>query len=292
VTIRAVRSAAALAVLLVLAACARADGGSADPPATAPPYGPDDLVLQVAYTGGFVTPEMLAGRLPLLSVYGDGRVITEGPVAAIYPGPALPNLQVQQIDAADVQALVDRALDAGVGDPADLGTPGIADAAATRFRVSTGLETLTTEVYALAEAGEDDGLLTPDQAAARQEMRGLLDALTDLPGTLGADAVSASEPYVPTAVGALVTPYVPPDDAFLDQPDTAWPGPALPGEPLEPQLGLTCVVATGDAATAVLDAARSANSLTPWLSGDGARWSLMLRPLLPEESGCADLPGS
>ena len=290
-TIRAVRTAATLGVLLVLAGCARGNGGASAPSTTPFPYRPDDLVLQVAYTGGFTTPQLLAGRVPLLSVYGDGRVITEGPVPAIHPGPALPNLQVQHIDAAAVQTLVDRALAEGVGDAADFGTPGIADDVTTRFTVSTGLETLTTQVYALASAGDHDSRLSAGQVAARQRMQGLLDALTDLPGTLGTDAMGASGPYLPTAVAAVVTSYVPMDDGPAP-PGAAWPGPPLPGEPLAAPLGVTCVVATGDAATAVLDAAGKANALTPWLSADGARWSLMFRPLLPQESSCTDLKAS
>jgi hypothetical protein len=291
VRIRAVPAVAVLAVLLAVTACAQTDGGTASPPpTTAPASGADDLVLQVAWTGGFVTPQLIAGRLPLLSVYGDGRVITQGPVIAIYPTPALPNLQVQHIDAAAVQALVDRAVDAGVGEDTDFGTPGVADDVTTRFTVSTGLEVLTTDVYALGTS-PDDGMLTADQNAARRRMQDLLDALDDLPGTLGTDAVSDSEAYVPTAVAALVEPYTPADDG-LTQPDATWPGPALPGDPFEPRLGLSCVVATGDAASTVLDAARPANVLTPWLSADGARWSVALRPLLPDESGCTDLRGA
>jgi hypothetical protein len=68
-----------------------------------------------------------------------------------------------------------------------------------------------------------------------------------------------------------------------------WPGPALPGEPIGPLPDLGCVVATGDQATAVIAAARDANVLTPWLSPDDIRWSVTFRPLLPDESGCADL---
>jgi hypothetical protein len=51
------------------------------------------------------------------------------------------------------------------------------------------------------------------------------------------------------------------------------------------------VTATGQAAAAVLAAARSATQLTPWTSTDGRKWSVTFRPLLPGESGCADLPG-
>src|SRR3954447_1347500 len=144
VTTRPVRSAAAIAVLLVLTACASGGNDTEDPPGSAGPYAPDDLVLRAEYTGGYTTPQLLAGRLPLVSVYGDGRVVTEGPVAAIYPGPALPNLQVRRIDAAQVRSLVDRAIDAGVGETGDLGTPPLADAPSTRFTVSTGLETRTS----------------------------------------------------------------------------------------------------------------------------------------------------
>ena len=68
----------------------------------------------------------------------------------------------------------------------------------------------------------------------------------------------------------------------------AWPGPALPGKPSGGLPDTTCVTATGDQAQALLTAAGSANAATPWVTGDG-RWSITFRPLLPDESGCADL---
>jgi hypothetical protein len=281
VTIRAARTAAALAVLLVLAGCARpgtdGDGGGST---TSYPYGPDDLVLQLSWTGGFVTPQLLAGRLPLVSVYGDGRVVTEGPVIAVHPAPALPNLQVREIDRSAVQDLVDRALAAGVGDTADLGVPPVADLPSTRFTVATGLETIQREVYALSVPEDQLSSLTEEQIAARTALRSFADELTGL-------SYETTQPYEFTTLAALVTPYVPPEE--LPQPDLPWPGPALPGEPFEPALGLSCVVATGEDASAVRTAARSANALTPWTAPDGARWSLTFRPLLPHETGCADL---
>jgi hypothetical protein len=51
---------------------------------------------------------------------------------------------------------------------------------------------------------------------------------------------------------------------------------------------MSCVLVAGDAVRPVLDAARDANWATPWLSG-GYRWLVNVRPLLPDESGCADL---
>src|SRR4051794_12951762 len=194
------RSAAALVLLLLLGACARSTSDKGD--GTPYPYAPDQLVLRVAYTGGFVTPQVLASRLPLVSVYGDGRVLTEGPTPAIYPGPALPNVQVSHIEQSAVQDLVDAALDAGVGDPDDLGSPPVADAPSTRITVSTGLETLETEVYALQEAPEDGGGLSADQLAARSK---LVDFLARLNGV----STGESEPYSPTAVAALASTYLP-----------------------------------------------------------------------------------
>jgi hypothetical protein len=156
---------AAAALLLGLAACAER-GGTAGPgaPATASSQAAatEGLVLRVEYTGGLMTPSMLAARLPIVSVYADGRVISEGPVAAIHPGPALPNLQVQEIGPGAVQDLVDRALAAGVAQTSDLGTPPVADAPSTRFTVVTTAETYVREVYALWEASEGSGV-TPSR---------------------------------------------------------------------------------------------------------------------------------
>jgi hypothetical protein len=283
---RALRSTLALTLLLLLGACAERSGGEAARPAS-PPEGPGRLVLQVEHTGGFVTPEMLAGRLPLVSVYADGRVLAQGPVPAIYPGPALPNLQVWQLDADGVQTVVDRAVAAGVTETGDLGSPPVADAPATRFTLVTEEGTSVREVQALFET-PDDGGLTEQQQAVRGELLGLLDLLTAPEGPLGA---AGPESYRPEAVAAVVTPWTADPEPELVQPEVPWPGPALPGEPLEPRLELSCVVARGAEADAVLDAAAGANALTPWLADDGSRWALTMRPLLPHETGCADLSG-
>jgi hypothetical protein len=279
----------AVGVALLVAGCAERGGAAAPPPSSesAPVTLPDDesaLVLQVEYTGGFVTPESLAGRLPLISVYADGRVITEGPVIAIHPGPAWPNVQVQQADPAAVPTLVGHALAAGVADDTDLGMPGVADAPSTRFTVITAEGTTVREVYALSEGGTDP-MLTAEQQAARTELTDLLAELTDLPTTL---QPAEQAPYEPTAVAALARPWTAEADPPVgERPAVAWPGPALPGEPAG--AGLTCVVTAGDQTTAVTAAARGADQLTPWTTPDGAVWAVTFRPLLPHETGCADL---
>jgi len=64
---------------------------------------------------------------------------------------------------------------------------------------------------------------------------------------------------------------------------------ALPGEPFLPPVG--CVTATGAQGQAVLAAAKRATTITPWTSAD-RQWTVVLRPLLPDEAGCADLKGA
>ncbi len=276
-TTSTVRRASLLAAVLALTACAGGGGDAASPssPAAALPPG---LVLQVAQIGGFTTPEELASRLPVVSVYGDGRVVTPGAQIEIWPAPALPSVQVAQVDEATVRGLVDRAVAAGVTESGDLGQPPLADAPTTRFTLVTGDGTTVREVYALTETPDD--AVSPEQAEARERLRGLVDELTAVGGE--------AEQYVPQTVAAVVQPHTG-GDPELPQPDVAWPGPELPGSPLG--AGLGCVSATGQQAADVLAAAAGANVLTPWVAGDGSRWSIRFRPVLPHESGCADLTG-
>ena len=281
----ALRPAVAVAVLLGLAACGERGGTATPAPdtSTSEPAAAEGLVLRAEMVGGFVSPSVTAGRLPLVSVYADGRVLTEGPVAAIYPGPALPNVQEQHIDRGAVQDLVDRAMAAGVTETTDLGTPPVADAPSTRFTLVTASQTYVREVSALWETPQEGSGLTPDQQSARTELSDFLTALQDPPG-----GIEGSAPYSPTEIAVIATPWVDPQDG-LSQPEVAWPGPALPGEPSGGLPDTTCVSAAGDQAQALLTAARSANAATPWVTADGARWSITFRPLLPDESGCADL---
>ena len=93
-------------------------------------------------------------------------------------------------------------------------------------------------------------------------------------------------------MAALAQPYDKPDDGLPKQPGPiAWPGPALPGEYLNPNVKIGCVAATGAELDRVLAAVDGANQNTPWTSG-GNTYSITFRPLLPDETGCADLKGA
>ena len=105
------------------------------------------------------------------------------------------------------------------------------------------------------------GDLTPeDQDRVRREQEAAREKLTDLLATLTGTGGADSQPYDADAVAAVASPWIDPEDG-LQQPEVAWPGPALPGDPAGPDVG--CVTATGDQAQALLDAAGSATAATP-----------------------------
>ncbi|GLY00305.1 MULTISPECIES: hypothetical protein [Actinoplanes] len=281
---------AALPLLLLLSACARSGaagtsaGTSAGPVlerGSATPYPSSDVVvLRVESRGGFVPPHFLVGRLPQISVYADGRLITEGPVALSYPGPALPNLQVQQLTPEQVQQLTADAVKAGVTDGADFGTPNVADIPSTKVTVRTASGDESVEVVALREARPDDTSLTAAQHAARKKLTDFLDTVDGL-------ATASQERYLPTGLVAIAQPWVDPGDGLGGEP-VQWPGPDLPGEALNETVGTHCVAMTGEQKDTVWAAADKASQRTSWMSA-GKQWSVVFRPLLPGESGCASL---
>ncbi|MDG6104853.1 hypothetical protein Daura_05115 [Dactylosporangium aurantiacum] len=279
---------AAILLLLVAGCAAESPGGpSGGSSAGAVSYGPDELVLRVDVSGGLVPVAMTVTEVPALSVYGDGRVVTDGPVIEIYPGPALPNVQLQRISTAGVAKLVDLAVDAGVGRHADLGMPNVADAPTTHVMVRTAAGEQVTDAPALG-IGEDS--LPAAQRAARQRLQRLVESLSDLRSTLGRDAVSEPVPFPASGAAAVAEPWTElgGDQGLAPQQPVAWPGPALPGEAVADRPGVHCVSATGEEGQRILAAAGKANTRTPWSSA-GSSWQVTFRPFLPGESTCADL---
>jgi hypothetical protein len=279
---------AAAVPLILLSACAQAAGSGATGVAASDAsasQGADTLVLRAERLGGFVPADLTVGRLPMVSVYGDGRVVTDGPVNLMAPGPALPNVQVQMITPELVRQLAKEAAAAGVRTGTDFGRPNVADAPSTRVTVSTGGATQTVTVEALGEAQSNDPSLTAAQRDARTKLAAYVTKVTGLSTATGMPAPSA---YVPDAVAVLAHPFAPAGD--LKSPEMAWAGPALPGEMVNENIGMGCVVVTGTQKDQVLAAAKKATAITPWTAG-GKKWLIKFRPLLPDEKGCAALKG-
>ncbi len=277
----------ALATLALLAAACGtedANGGAGAGPIDHP-TGPDELVLRVEHVGGFVPVDWNLRSLPAFSLYGDGRLMVEGPVIEIYPGPALPNLQVTRLAEEAVQAILEAARDAGLMDgDASYDFPCIADAATTRFTVVADGRTNVVEAYAL---GLDEGAGCPNvDVEARAPLATFERQLGDLRSWLPEGSVGREEPYEPTEMRLYVQPYR--GEPELEQEPIAWPhepGLGAFGEPVDVLPEARCGVVSGqDLARLLLDAER-ANQLTPWTSG-GDDHALTFRPLLPDEHGC------
>ena len=121
------------------------------------PTGADQLILRMAYEGGFVPYEYTLGSTPFWSLFGDGTLIVPGPQIEIYPGPALPNLTATPVSEDGIQAILEAARDAGLMDgDANYGNQCIADAATTVFTTTAEGKTSVVSAYAL-DVGEPAG---------------------------------------------------------------------------------------------------------------------------------------
>ncbi len=270
---------------LVAAACVAPAGAvnhSASPSAA---IDPDTAAIRVDWDGGFVPPGVNLARLPLVLVTADGRVITEGPQPAIYPGPLLPNLQVRTLTPEALADLLERAAADGQLVNADYAGGPIADAATTVLRITVDGVTYTQSAYALFDALDENGVEQPTDGAVaegRAAMRSFIDALTGLPD----DAYTgASQPYAAEGIRLYSSEYVP--DPAADWQPVAWPldDLATAGESAGDGLGIRCQVVSGEDLATVLPLLEGANSATPFRSG-GTDYSLVVRPLLPGETGC------
>jgi hypothetical protein len=278
-------SPAAIALTAMVAAACVAPAGATNPsgsPSAA--IDPDTAVIRVDWEGGFVPPGVNLSRLPLVLVTADGRVITQGPQPAIYPGPILPNLQVRTLTPEALVDLLELAAAEGLLVDAEYAGGPIADAATTVLRITVDGVTFTQSAYALFESLDPNGAEHSDvpDAEGRAAMRSFLDTLTGLPDSAYSDA---SAPYVADGLRVYSSAYVP--DPAADWMPVDWPldDLATAGQSAGDGLGIRCQVVTGDDLATVLPLLEGANSATPFRSG-GADYTLIVRPLLPGESGC------
>lgn len=291
----------ALVLLLATAACADPGPGAGDggptgdsgvtggtgDTGTTHHGGANDLVLRVSTEGGFVPIEVLRSQIPGFSLYGDGTAITTGAQIEIYPGPALPSLIATPVSDEGVQALIQAALDAGLGKDAqhvDLGNMAISDMPTTVFTLVVDGQTHVTTVYALGAVTEQPDGMSDEAWAARQALERFAAQVGDLRSWLPAGSVGEDAPYAPASMRIFVGPYV--GDQHLQQEPVAWPldaDLATIGQPTD--LGDRCAVLEGADLDAVLPLAERANTLTPWTDG-GERYTIAFRPLLPDETGC------
>ena len=171
------------------------------------PTGANDLILGVAYEGGFVAYEYTLGTTPFWSLFGDGTLIVPGPQIEIYPGPALPNLTATPVSEDGIQAILQAARDAGLMDgDKDYGDMCIADAANTVFTTTADGSTSVVTAYAL-DVGEPTGTCGGGKdAAARAKLAAFQAKLTDLASWLPAGSLGTEAPYDPDRDARLRPP--------------------------------------------------------------------------------------
>jgi hypothetical protein len=269
-----------LVAALLGAACAKAGAvrGGIDHPT-----GAHDLILRIDLQGGFIAPQAQLHRVPVLGLYGDGRLIVPGPQIEIYPGPALPNLQMRTVSEDGIQAILAAARAAGLLGPDRNYTGGVPDLPTTTFTVVADGDRHVVSVQGLGVTAPGTGSPSEDSAAVAK-LAAFQSKVIDLQSWVPAGSLGPEQPFHTDELRVYVLPYQPQQD--LPQPAKDWPAGSFGGYLRIVDLtDVRCGTVSGSSLSAVLAAAGSANELTPWRA-DGRLWTLVFRPLLPDESGC------
>jgi hypothetical protein len=263
------------------------------------PMGSEEVVLRVESGGGLMPPQYLVMQMPSFVLYGDGLVVTQGPVIAIYPPPALPNLRQMRLSEAGIQAVLVEAQRAGLlKEDLFLRTDMVMDAPTTTFTTTAGGKTTVVSAYALMpEPPAGTSGAVAEQYRKLGEFQTKLNTLADW---LPADGIA--EPDADFNITRIQIVSIPVDSLQVPldegQSTVDWPlgtGLADLGEPVAntpaqyagmPEFAAArCAVIEGDDAATLVAALNQANSQTPWDSS-GVQFALFPRPLLPGEVGC------
>ncbi|MDQ3782118.1 MAG: hypothetical protein M3349_04170 [Actinomycetota bacterium] len=280
-------------MLMVAAACGDSTGATEPPGPTdssAPPDGTDptasdgndQALFTITFEGGFASPSMLAAQGPWYVVTRDGRLIFQGAVPEIFPGPLVPSYQAVDVGdlLPDLEDILDRLgiaeiteeIDTDDGDPAS----DIADAPTTVLTYVDGNGIHRYGAYAL-------GFGPPNPGGDPKRV-----ALSDLIMTLDAAAFGGevSQRYQSDRWQVVVDGDVPADTGV---PEDVRPYPlqiAVDGFE-QTSFDLPCTVITGEDAAAAAAAFTDATQVTVWDTGS-APVRLLARPLLPGEDGCGN----
>ncbi|MGH2535337.1 MAG: hypothetical protein ACRDJW_24010 [Thermomicrobiales bacterium] len=266
---------------------------AATPGAIEHPTGANELVLRIAVGGGFMPPQFHVTEMPQFSVYGDGRVIFLGPQIEIYPPPALPNLRVLRLTEEGLQLVIAEADDAGlIGRGRQYDNDQVADAPTTTITVNANGQTTVVAAYALG-IGESPNA-TEDEQDELAKIKAFVGRMINLTEWLPESAIAAPEDAYQIArlqvVASTDTASLVPGDELTPVPSVDW----LLATPLsgfgDPYQGFgiegaRCGAITGDDLATLLPILANAGSFAPWQS-DGETYTVLFRPLLPDESPC------
>ncbi len=245
------------------------------PDGYAHPTGPDDVVIEYSELSGFTTREYAFQQPPVVIISGDGRVFTTGPQIEIYPGPALPNIQVGTITEDAVQQLLSIADTAGLFADIDYTEESmVADASTATVTMNVDGATWVHSAYALG-IDEPGKPVSPERAALRE----FTAQLSDLAATVGADQLGPVDAFVPEnyliQATEAATPVTTGDDGLVP---TVVDWPATAGVALAD--AADCAVVAADA---VGDLFTNADQLTYFDDG-GVIYQVTAVQQLPQRS--------
>ena len=291
--------AAALALPFLVAACSSGSPSAAPPsqptPALpSPTPGPAGFVIRASWTQA-LPPRALFGNLPILVVTADGRVLAQGAVTMIYPGPLVLPVMQRPISPVGVAAILQAAKDAGILGPNTDFTGGALPPGAAAARLQIVVDGVTYDLVGDASAAVP---CLPTQACPEADpgtpaaFAQLWNRLLDLAGWLGPE-LGAEQLYAPASYAVIVGP---PPEPWAGATPIVWPviDPALGafGAPVRGEPGTRCGIADGDLAVALRRTLGTATQLTPFVanSSASATHGLTVRPLLPgDEDPCAPI---
>jgi hypothetical protein len=282
------RPAAASILLILLMSCADAP---ADPGAgSGIDHSTDghDVLVRVAFEGGFVPLEWTYRSLPSFSLYGDGTLVLPGAQIELYPGPALPAIATRTMTEEGIQTTLEEALGSIRGVPdemLDMGSVGLADVPTTVITIRAGDVDRTIKVYGLSELTERPQHMSAEEFQARGQLQQLVTKLEGLATWLPDGSLGTETSYEGSGARLFVSEYRKGD---LPQEPITWPlqedldrfGDVVIGSET-----YRCGIVEGTEWTTLREAASQANELTPWTES-GTRFSILFRPLLPDERGC------
>jgi hypothetical protein len=268
-----------------------ASGGPSAPPASpsipvegiAHPTGATDIVLRFDEAGGFVPVEFNVAHLPYFTLYGDGTVVFAQTSAQLEPDTdgvfgGYPQ-RTSKLTEAQVQDLLEFAIaDGGLGRArAEYQNPLVADAPTAVFELNADGASKTVSVVALGMEGEPG----PD-AAIRASLAALGERLKDFDrgGSL------SSDPYQPTAYRAVLL-----DASGVGGQVGDWPWPDItvddftfPADPNQLQQGTRVMTPAEIEAVGVAHPENGVQSGLVVKGTDGKPYTLVIRPLLPDET--------
>jgi hypothetical protein len=220
---------------------------------------------------------------PEFSLYGDGAVIETGVTTEIYPGPAVPNLQMTKISEDAIQEILSTAREVGLFENGvDYGQPGITDVGTTSITITAGGATYEAHIYALGfDAGP--GNLTMQQQQARAAIQDFVGKLSDLTTFQPGELVWSPYQFTKLAVFSTPSQGAPTDPNAVQPNRLEWPlgGVDSLGSPTDFNGWKKLVVSGADLAK-LQSLLREATQITIWTVGDH-EYTLYFRPLLPDE---------